>query len=108
MTQTEGGDSRQNLGFSGIIQVNKMQPSLSDYPVGGYSISPSAFGMGELHGMWLIGQGGTASNYLWKWNKSTSSLQVYGSGASAGATLQEIAVGTDLSSGQYYFLGFGF
>lgn len=105
---TEGADSRQNLGFSGIIQIGKLQPSLSDYPVGGYPIAPSAFGMARLHGMWLIGVNGGASNYLWQWQHDTNTLKVFGTGGGAGQQFNEIAANTNLQPGTYYFIGFGF
>lgn len=124
LTHTEGADSRQNLGFSGIIQINSLQPSVSDYPTGGYFINPNAFGFGEIHGLWLIGvkqsatgtgssvQSGTnyvsGSNYLWQWNKSTSKLQAFGSGASSGGPFNEVAANTDLSFNTYSFIGYGF
>jgi len=108
--------------MSSIIQENIITPAASDYPTGGYPMyagSGSApnnagqqWGFGALRGVIAIGFTGTAINYIWHYNKTTSKLQVFGiSVATAGATiytLTEVAASTDLSGGTVSLLGWGF
>lgn len=83
LTWTEIADTRQNVGFSWITQVNTATPAASDYVTGGYANPFAAFGFGELHGLTFIGFSGTAGSYIWRWNFSTNKIQVY---QSAGGT----------------------
>lgn len=75
ITWTEGADSRQNLGPSGIMQVNKASFSVSDYPVGGYPIYPSAFGLSHITFLIPVGYGGGGvgagypAGYVWQYLK---------------------------------------
>lgn len=121
LTITEGADSRQDLGFSLIVQFNKLQPAASDYPAGGYPLYSSAgsannagqpFGMAYLHGVVPVAFTGTAIDYIWQFNKTTGKLQVFGiSVATAGATiytLTEVAANTDLSGGSVTVWALGF
>lgn len=121
LTITEGADSRQDLGFSLIVQFNKLQPGTSDYPAGGYPMYSSSgsatnagqqFGLAFLHGVVPVGFTGTAVNYIWQFNKGTGKLQVFGiSVATAGATiytLTEVAANTDLSGGSVTVWTLGF
>lgn len=113
LTFVEGADSRQNLGFSGIIQVNTVQPASADYVTGGYLINPASFGLGEIHGMWCIGQAGAAlaTTFIPVFNKTSGKLQFFGApatGQALGAALAEVANGTDLSAFKFYIMAFGF
>jgi hypothetical protein len=118
LTFTEIADSRQNIGPSMIIQLNIATPAASDYPTGGYPLYSSAgsapnnvgqpFGMGYLYGCDIIASTGTAAAYSWAFNRTTGKMQVFGTGASAGAALQEVAAATDLSGGTVTMCAFGF
>ena len=110
VTYVEGADSRQNLGFSGIIQVNKLNFTASDYVTGGYVINPANWGMGEIHGMWLIAQAGTSltTTYVLVYNKTSSKLQAFVTAGTVSLPLTEAANGADLSSFTFYVMAFGF
>lgn len=119
LTYTEAADSRQNLGFSGIIQKDTLQPAAADYPEGGYPINPQNWGMGALHGLVQIGLTGTAAEYVWQYvpaapgaatSTYSGNLKVMQSAANADAAtpLVEVPAATDLSGGSAMFLAFGF
>src|SRR5271165_4977422 len=120
LTHTEAADSRQNLGFSGIIQKNTVQPAAADYPTGGYPINPQNWGMGVIHGLMQLGLTGTASQYVWQYVPAalgaqtptySGNLFVYQTlSAVAGtpAPLVQVPANTDLSGGSASFLAFGF
>lgn len=119
LTHTEAADCRQNLGFSGIIQKNTLQPAAADYPTGGYPINPQNWGMGALHGLMQLGLTGTAAQYVWQYvpaapaNQTTTyagNLFVYQSAANADVAtpLAQVPAGTDLSGGSAMFMAFGF
>jgi hypothetical protein len=119
LTYTEASDSRQNLGMSGIIQKDTLQPAAADYPEGGYPINPQNWGMGALHGLVQLEVTGTASEYVWQYVPAApaaktpsyaGNLIVYQSAANADAAapLSQVPAGTDLSGGTVSFLAFGF
>ena len=119
LTQVEAADSRQNLGFSGIIQKNTLTPAAADYPTGGYPINPQNWGMGVIHGLIQLGLTGTASQYVWQYVPAapgaqtttySGNLMVFESAANADAAipLAQVPAGTDLSGGTALFLAFGF
>lgn len=92
ITFTELADTRQNLGFSSIEQINTATFGSSDYVEGGYLVNPSAFGFGLTYGMVVIGQTYTtwtspASSYFWEYDTTTSKLQAFqGTGEAANQT----------------------
>lgn len=105
ITWTEAGDSRQNLGPSGIIQQNKAAFSASDYTTGGYAIAAAAFGLGRIRGLFVAGQTGTTEPYLWVYDNSTNPGQLKAFVTSTGA---QAAASTDFSGGTLTLLAFGF
>lgn len=110
VTYVEGADSRQNLGFSGIIQANNLSFTASDYTTGGYTINPANWGLGHIHGMWTIAQAGTnlATTVEPRYNKTTGKLQMFGSGGGSGLALAEVANGFDLSPYTFSIIAYGF
>lgn len=120
LTHIEGADSRQNLGFSGIIQKNILTPAAADYPTGGYPINPQNWGMGLLHGLIQLGLTGTAVPYEWQYvpaapgaqtptySGNLKVFQTLSAVAGTPAPMVEVPAGTDLSGGTAHFLAFGF
>lgn len=120
LTHTEAADCRQNLGFSGIIQKNTLQPAAADYPNGGYPINPQNWGMGAIHGLMQLGLTGTASQYVWQYVPAapgaatptySGNLFVYQTttlGAAGPGPLTQVPAGTDLSGGSAMFMAFGY
>lgn len=104
----EDGDGRAHLGISMIEQVATASFGSLDYPTGGYPVAPSVCGLSRIRGIWEIGLSGTPVGVVWKWNKTTSKLQAFWTGAGLGAALAEVASGTDLSAMQVQFIFNGF
>lgn len=106
LTWKEDAESRQDLGFSGIIQMNTASFSLSDYTASGYAVNPVAFGLAAIRGLIPIGYTGTAVQYAWVYNATFKTLEVLqGNGT---GPLAQVSVGTDLSGGTVRLLAYGF
>lgn len=117
LSYVEAADSRQNLGFSGIIQFDTITPASADYPTGGYPINPQNWGMGLIHGLIPIAYTGTAATYVWVYVPAASgsvtptyagNLLVYETGAALSGPLAQVAANTDLSGGTVKLLAYGF
>lgn len=109
ITWTTQADSRQNLGFSGIIQPMRMTFGASDYLTGGYAVTPGQFGFGRIHGLWVIAQAGTAlaTTVELRYNRTSGKIQAFG-GAASGIALAEVANGFDLSAFTFDIIVFGY
>ena len=69
ITWTEDADSRQNLGISGIMQQNTATFGFSDYPVGGYPVYASAFGLSHIRSIIPCGYSGSALGLQFQYQK---------------------------------------
>jgi hypothetical protein len=115
ITIKEDLDARQNLGPSGILATANCTFAATDYPTGGYPITPIMFGfMGTtgLRGMTVLGVGGgTTGAYYWQYDQTTSKLQAFGAEAAATGTFYELTeapAGTDLSALTVRVLAYGY
>ena len=111
LTFIEDAESRQNLGFSGIIQQNKATPASDDYPTGGYLINPQNWGLGFIRGLLIMGMTGTAPDYIWQYvpAAATSVTSTYSGNLFAYSALgTQVAAATDLSGGSLLLLAYGF
>ena len=82
------------------IAIVTATPAASDYPTGGYALTPgTGIPLGTpIFGVFTLGDtGGTTGVYL-KWNTSTSLLQAFGTGPTSTGPLAEVASGTNLSA----------
>lgn len=80
LTWVQNPESRADLAISVIQMESVGTPAFSDYPTGGYSVPPSAFGLSGSTGIraaWPSGYTGAALNYSWRYNKTSRKLQVY-------------------------------
>lgn len=71
----------------------------TDYPTGGYAITPAAVGLNEIYAATPMGINNSVvtTTPTFQWNTSTGKLQAFGTAGSAGG-LTEIAAATDLSA----------
>lgn len=101
---TENADSRQNLGPSGIVQLNSAAFAASDYVTGGYPIAPAAFGLGRITGLFVAGQTGTTEGYIWAYDTSTNPGQLKALTAAGTQT----AAGTNFAAGTLTLMAYGY
>lgn len=109
---TEDADSRQQTGPSGLWQKNTATFNLSDYPTGGYPVTPAAFGLSRIRSLILGSATGAALGYLWEYDNSQQPvgyLKAMGQTAATGP-LVETASNTDFSAngGSIGLLAFGY
>jgi hypothetical protein len=121
LTWTEDGDSRQDLGNSGIIQQNSATFSVSDYPgLPGYPVYASAFGMSHIRGLWPIAYtalgAGFPGGYVWQYVKPAVSgpaatnpgyLVPLEQNAQTGSLVPVTGSNTNFAGGGIDFLAYG-
>jgi hypothetical protein len=81
----------------------------TDYPTGGYAITPALIGLNEIIGACSFGitNAAVTTGVFWQWNTQTGKLQAFGSNGAAPAFLAEIANAADVSAEAVliYFVG---
>lgn len=96
-------DSRKRHNFGDQDMVFMRITLDSSYPTGGYQVNASDFGLSSMEGFTVVDT--IVDGYVLAVDHLTNKLVVYVSGA-AGAVLQQLAAGTDLSSVRLALKGF--
>jgi len=110
ITWTENADSRQNLGDSGIVQVNTATFGFSDYPSGGYPVYAGAFGLSYITSLIPTAYSGTALGLLFEYQKPA----VQGPAATNPGFLRlysgntEVSASNNILNATVDFLAFGY
>lgn len=81
----------------------------SDYPTGGYAITPASVGLSDVFGAIVVGINNAAvtTGVFWQYNTTTQKLQAFASNGAAPALLAEVANATDLSAEKVRLLVIG-
>jgi hypothetical protein len=81
----------------------------TDYPTGGYAITPANIGLNEIYGAIPVGINNAVitTGVYWQWNTTTGKVQAFGSNGAAPAFLAEIANAADVSAQKvrFWFIG---
>lgn len=102
LTLTRVADGEDVLGSHQRLTTWDVVPSNS-YPGGGYTITPSRYGLKVIRAV-LMGSSNTAANgYIPWYNSQTGKLMIIGQGGS----LVDVTDGTDISTFSYRLLFIG-